>query len=191
MNAKMSTAAGTPAIASSRRHLITGAALLIGGVLVRPCGASAEPGAGISHSAEAIHQEPSFTANRQRVYETLTDTRQFDKATQLTGVMQSPAMAKMKKPTDISGQVGGTFALFGGYITGRHIELVPGELIVQAWRTAAWSRGVYSIVRFELVEQGAGTMLRFDHTGFPAGEAEHLAAGWQANYWQPIEKLLA
>jgi activator of HSP90 ATPase len=191
MNIITSIDTGTRSIAPTRRQLITGAALAIGALIVRPSSALGGPGEGISHSAEAIHQEPTFTANRKRVYAALTNTQQFDKATQLTGVMQSAAMAKMKKPTDISQHVGGTFALFGGYITGRHIELVPDELIVQAWRTAAWGRAIYSIVRFELVEHGAGTQIKFDHTGFPSGDAEHLAAGWQANYWQPIEKLLA
>jgi activator of HSP90 ATPase len=177
MDAKVNTATRTPSIAPTRRQLITGAALVMGGLIVRPNRAPAEPVEGISHSAESIHQEPTFTASRKRVYDALTDRRQFDQATQLTGVMQSAPMAKMKKPTEISQHVGGAFDLFGGYITGRHIELVPDELIVQAWRTAAWSRGIYSIVRFELIEQGAGTKIVFDHTGFPNGEAGHLAAG--------------
>jgi hypothetical protein len=30
-----------------------------------------------------------------------------------------------------------------------------------------------------------------DHTGFPKGEAEVLASGWKAHYWEPLEKLLA
>jgi activator of HSP90 ATPase len=191
MDKKPGSAARTASITHTRRQFIGGAALLVGGLIVRPNGVLAQPEEGISRSAESIHQEPTFTASRNRVYEALTDTRQFDKATQLTGVMQSAPMAKMKKPTEISPHVGGEFVLFGGYITGRHIELVPNELIVQAWRTAAWSRGTYSIVRFELIEQGAGSKIVFDHTGFPNGEAGHLAAGWQANYWKPIEKLLA
>jgi activator of HSP90 ATPase len=177
-------------IVPTRRQLITGAALVIGGMIVRPNRAVAEQAEGISHSAASIHQESTFSASRKRVYEALTDTEQFDKSTQLTEVMRSTAMAKMKKPTAISQHVGGAFTLFGGYITGRHIELIPNELIVQAWRTAGWSRGIYSIVRFELIELGANTKIVFDHTGFPNDEAEHLAAGWQANYWQPLEKLV-
>jgi activator of HSP90 ATPase len=86
--------------------------------------------------------------------------------------------------------VGGAFTLFGGYITGRHIELVPNQRIVQAWRTGAWPAGVYSIAKFELVEQGAGCKIVFDHTGFPKGEAESLASGWKAHYWEPMAKLL-
>ena len=69
-------------------------------------------------------------------------------------------------------------------------ELVPNERIVQAWRTTNWTPGLYSIARFELAEQGSSTKLVFDHTGFPSGTAEHLAAGWKANYWEPLEKLL-
>jgi activator of HSP90 ATPase len=178
------------ALAPTRRQVIAGGALAVSSMIIRPDRAWAETGGGISHAAESIHQEPSFTASRKRVYEALTSTQQFDKATQLTGVMQTTAMAAMKRPTEIGQHPGSAFALFGGYIVGRHIELVPNELIVQAWRTASWSRGIYSIVRFELVEQGLGTKILFDHTGFPNGEAEHLAAGWQTNYWQPIEKLL-
>ncbi len=73
----------------------------------------------------------------------------------------------------------------------RHVEHVPNERIVQAWRTGGWAPGVYSIVKFELVEQGSGTKTVFDYTGFPKGEAAVLASGWKAHYWEPLEKLLA
>ena len=95
------------------------------------------------------------------------------------------------KPAEISREVGGPFSLFGGYITGRHVELVPNERIVQAWRAGAWPAGIYSIARFDLVEQGSGTRIVFDHTGFPEGAAESLASGWKAHYWEPMQKLLA
>ena len=96
-----------------------------------------------------------------------------------------------KSPTVISPEVGGAFSLFGGIILGRHVELVPDTRIVQAWRVAYWAPGIYSIARFELVEQGAGTKIVFDHTGFPKGDAEHLSSGWKAHYWEPLAKFLA
>jgi activator of HSP90 ATPase len=71
-----------------------------------------------------------------------------------------------------------------GHITGRHIELVPDQRIVQARRVVDWILGVYSIVKFELTEQGSDTKIIFDHTGFPVGKAQHLAEGWKANYWE-------
>jgi activator of HSP90 ATPase len=83
---------------------------------------------------------------------------------------------------------GSAFSAFGGYVTGRHVELVPDKRVVQAWRTKTWPEGVYSIVRFELRSDGAGTKLLFDHDGFPEEQAEHLAKGWSANYWENIAK---
>jgi activator of HSP90 ATPase len=173
------------AAAPTRRQAIVGAAIAFGALALSSTAAGQE----ISRTAESIHQEPVFKASRKRVYDALTDAKQFDKVIQLSGVMQSMHLAD--KPAEISPEVGGAFTLFGGHITGRHVELLPNERIVQAWRAGNWSPGVYSIARFELVEQGSGTRIIFDHTGFPNGEAESLASGWKAHYWEPLEKLLA
>jgi len=173
----------------TRRQAMVGVAMTFGGLALGSTKAWAGAEEEISHTAESIHQEAVFKASRKRVYEALTDAKQFDKVAQLSGVMQSMHLGD--KPSEISREVGGAFALFGGYITGRHVELEPNERIVQAWRTGGWNPGVYSIARFEFVEQGSGTKIVFDHTGFPKGEAEHLASGWKAHYWQPMEKLLA
>jgi activator of HSP90 ATPase len=173
----------------TRRQAIIGAAMAFGGLTLGSTKAWAGAEEEISRTAESIHQEAGFKASRKRVYEALTDAKQFDKVIQLSGVMQSMHLGD--KPAEISREVGGAFLLFGGYITGRHVELVPNERIVQAWRTGGWAPGVYSIARFELVEQGSGTKIVFDHTGFPKGEAEVLASGWKAHYWEPLEKLLA
>ena len=143
----------------------------------------------ISHSAEAIHQEPVFKASRKRVYEALTDAKQFDKVIQMSAAVKTGAV-KAPSPPEISREAGGAFALFGGYIFGRQLELVPSERIVQAWRVGSWDPGIYSIARFELVEQGTGTKIVFDHASFPKGKAEHLAEGWKINYWEPLEKFL-
>jgi activator of HSP90 ATPase len=177
-----------PADGPTRRKLIAGAALALGGVALgsnKAWGADDE----ISRAAESIHQEPAFKASPKRVYQALIDTAQFDKVIQLSGAMQSRKLGS--KPTEISREAGGAFTLFGGYITGRHVELVPDQRIVQAWRAGRWDPGVYSIARFELVEQGSGTKILFDHTGFPKGDAEALASGWKAHYWEPLAKLLA
>jgi len=180
-----------PALANgpTRRQLITGVAVTLGGLALASTKAWAGPEEEISHTAESIHQEPVFKASRTRVYEALTDAKQFDKVIELSGVMQSMHLGN--KPAEISREVGGAFTLFGGYITGRHVELLPNQRIVQAWRAGSWPPGIYSIARFELAEQGSGTRIVFDHTGFPKGDAESLASGWKAHYWEPIQKLLA
>jgi activator of HSP90 ATPase len=172
----------------TRRQAIVGVAMAFGGLTLGPTEARAEVEEEISHTAEAIHQEASFKAIRKRVYEALTDTKQFDKVIELSGAMKSMALGS--ESTRISREVGGAFTLFGGHIIGRQIELVPNERIVQAWRVVDWEPGVYSIAKFELREQGSGTKIVFDHTGFPKGKGEHLAAGWRDHYWKPLEKFL-
>lgn len=175
----------------TRRGAIVGVAMAFGGFALSSAMAWTGTVEEISRTAESIHQEPVFKASRKRVYDALTDTKQFDKIVELSGVMKSGMLPPgTNKPTELSREVGGAFAIFGGYITGRQIELVLSELIVQAWREGSWDPGVYSIAKFELVEQGSGTKIVFDHTGFP-GAGEHLAAGWKAHYWEPLEKFLA
>jgi len=161
--------------------------LIVWGAAAGVALASAEDG--VSQTAESIHQEPVINASRKRVYEALTETRQFDRIIQISGVMQTMALGS--KPTEISQQLGGAFTLFGGYIVGRQLELLPSQRIVQAWRVMAWDPGIYSIVKFELMEQGSSTKIVFDHTGFPNGKGEHLASGWTAHYWEPLRKYLA
>jgi len=150
--------------------------------LIRPAESAGEPG--ISRTSESIHQEVVFQASRRRLYEALTDPKQFTKVTSFSPIMKAA-------PAEISGEAGGAFACFGGHIVGRQVELVPNERIVQAWRVVTWEPGAYSIAKFELKEQGSETRLLFDHTGFPTGKAEHLAAGWKLNYWEPLHKYLA
>jgi activator of HSP90 ATPase len=101
-----------------------------------------------------------------------------------------PGTAKLTgAPATGTGVEGGPFSLFGGHITGRQVELVPNQLVVQAWHAKTWPAGVYSIARFELRADGAKTRLVFDHNGFPADMKDHLAAGWTSNYWEPMHKL--
>ena len=147
-------------------------------------------GTEVTHSSEAIHQEVAFKASRKRVYEALTDSALFDKVVKLSMAVAG-GMKLGDKPTMISKEVGGAFSLFGGYISGRHVELVADQRIVQAWRAGSWDPGGYSIARFELKDDGAGTKLIFDHLGFPTGEGPHLLEGWNGNYWEPIKKVLS
>ncbi len=173
----------------TRRRALATVAMAWGGVALTPGVVHAESEGEISHSAEAIHQEREFKASRKRVYEALTDTRQFDKVIEISGAKKVAALGK--EPTQISTEVGGPFVIFLGHIIGRHIELVRNQRIVQAWRVVDWEPGVYSIARFELVEAGGGTRIIFDHTGFPKGQGAHLADGWNGHYWDPLEKFLA
>ncbi len=176
--------------APTRRQAIVGVAMAFGGVALGSIKTWAGTGEEISHTAESIHQEVVFTATRKRVYEALTDAKQFEHVVQLSDAMKT-RMPSGAPPTQISPEVGGAFSTFGGIIMGRQIELVPNERIVQAWRPAYWQPGVYSIVKFELADSGSGTKLVLDHKGFPDGDGQNLLKGWNENYWEPLKKFLS
>lgn len=174
----------------TRRQMLAGAAGAVGCLAMGVLETQAHDADDVSSACEVIHQEVVFKASRKRVYEALTDAKQFDKVVMLSGAVQS-GMVPKDQPTEVSPAVGGAFSAFGGHIVGRHVELLPNERIVQAWRAGSWGPGQYSIARFELVEQGSGTKLVFDHAGFPQGQGAHLAEGWRTNYWEPMEKYFA
>jgi activator of HSP90 ATPase len=179
----------THAAFTTRRQMITACLVGCGSLAFYSSEVLAEEDLGITRTSEAIHQEAMFKAPAKKVYEALTDTAQFDKVVQLSGALQSMKLGH--KPTEISPDVGGAFTLFGGHITGRHVELIPNQRLVQAWRTESWAVGAYSIARFDLVELGSECKIIFDHTGFPKGEAESLATGWKSHYWAPLQKLFS
>ena len=72
---------------------------------------------------------------------------------------------------------------------------MPGRCMSTSNRRQVLTGGAIAVGgiawRFELLDPGPGTRIVFDHSGFPAGKAEHLAAGWHAHYWEPLEKILA
>ena len=187
-----------PSSSFSRRAVTVGIAATSFGVGLtgRAVGApgstqkAAAAGDGLSGSSQSIHQEVIFSASCQRVYQALTSASQFDALTRLSDAA-TRLTAPGAQPTAISAELGGAFTLFGGYITGRHLQMVQDERLVQAWRTGSWNAGEYSIVKFSLARATDGCKLVFDHRGFPDGEGASLAHGWRVNYWIPLAKLLA
>jgi uncharacterized protein YndB with AHSA1/START domain len=162
-------------------------ALTLPATLLRAAKPQAE--LGISHSADSIHQERVIKASPARVYAALTDAKQFDGVAKLSDAMKT--MSLKDNPSVIGKEPGGTFALFGGYVTGRQIELVADTRIVQVWRAGSWPSGAFSLVTWKLAAEGNGTRLTLDHAGFPAGTVQHLAEGWRDNYYAPLIKYLA
>ncbi len=127
-----------------------------------------------SDKSIVIHQEIDLNATPQKVYDALLDAKQF---TEFSG-----------RAAEISRDVGGAFSLFKGHIIGRNVELVPNQRIVQAWRVVTWPEGAWSIARFDLKPNGTGTHVVLDHIGFPEGLRDHLAQGWDENYWSLLKK---
>jgi len=125
-----------------------------------------------------IHQEVTIQAPAKAVYDLLLDAKGFG---EMTGGREA----------EISSEVGGACSLFGGAISARNVELVPGRRVVQAWRSNDWPEGVHSIVKFDLSEEGGRTRLVFDQAGHPDAATDTLREGWQQMYWQPMNAKLA
>jgi len=163
--------------ACTRRQMIAGSAIGIGSPGIAGAQKAESTKTKTIVATKAIHQEVDFNAAPQRIYEALLDDKQF---TAFSG----------GRAAQIHREVGGAFSLFAGHIVGRNLELVSNLRIVQAWRVVPWPEGIYSIARFELVQQGSGTRVSLDHRGFPSELAEHLASGWNQNYWTALRKYL-
>jgi activator of HSP90 ATPase len=173
----------TPERSTTRRQMIASITIAFGSLAVSKIWAESPrqtmketPGSAANRTRTSLHEDIDMKAGAQRIYEVLLDAKQF---AAFTGM-----------PAEIDPKEGGAFSMFGGQIVGRNIELVPNQRIVQAWRPTHWDAGIYSIVKFELKAQNAGTTIALDHTGFPEGDFDHLELGWHEHYWKPLEKYL-
>jgi uncharacterized protein YndB with AHSA1/START domain len=118
----------------------------------------------------SIKQKITLKAKPAVVYRMLTDARAHAKFTGAPSVID-------KRP-------GGAFNVWGGYVKGFNVELVPGKRIVQAWRGSDWPKGAWSIITYELrPKKGGKTEITFTQHGAPPAQVAHLKDGWKSNYW--------
>jgi uncharacterized protein YndB with AHSA1/START domain len=86
-----------------------------------------------------------------------------------------------------SDQVGAEVSAWEGYITGRNLELVPGERIVQSWRTSEFGdEHEDSVITLSLEPVEGGTLLTLEHSNVPDEQKSYEEGGWEANYFEPM-----
>jgi len=117
--------------AATRRQAIVGVAITFGGLTLGSTEAWASPGEeipirGIDSPGASVQSQPVSACMKR------DGRKPIRSGHQLSGVMKSMSLGN--KPTEINRELGGAFAALGGYITGRQVDLVPNERIVQAWR---------------------------------------------------------
>ncbi len=126
--------------------------------------------------SRVITQTVIFKASPHQVYEALMDSKKHAAFTGGT--------------VRISREAGGEIMAYDDYITGKNIELVADEKIVQAWRAVDWPEGYFSTVTFLLAPIPEGTRLDFTHADVPEGTEAEFEQGWIDNYWEPMKAFL-
>ena len=139
----------------------------------------------------SVHHQVELPATPAEVYELLAD---------------AAALSALSRMSGTAGRAAGEeFSAFDGHVTGRQVELIPGTMLVQAWRFPMWEPGMYTIVRFTLeaakasaplaATDDSGTRLSIDQHAEPEGAdalgchptwRDHLDAGWLTFYLTPL-----
>jgi len=90
---------------------------------------------------------------------------------------------------NMSAEVGAEVSAWDGYITGRNLELISGERIVQSWRTSEFdAEDEDSIVTIVLQDIDDGTLLTLQHSNVPDAHRSYEEGGWQSNYFEPMQE---
>jgi activator of HSP90 ATPase len=125
----------------------------------------------------SITQQALIAAEPAEVYAVLADA---DALSALSGMSGVPGRS-----------AGEEFSAFDGNVTGRQIELVPGQRLVQAWRFPQFAPGTYSMVSFTLTAEAGGTRLVIEQHGEPDDWHDHIDANWPTFYLTPLENHFA
>ena len=76
------------------------------------------------------------------------------------------------------------FSAYDDYISGKNLQLIPDQLIVQSWRASDWSADdIDSTFIIYLEQKGKSVLLRMVHANVPDEHAESLHKGWHEHYW--------
>lgn len=85
-----------------------------------------------------------------------------------------------------SNVVGDSFTAWDGYISGRNLELIENEKIVQSWRTTEFDESDEdSKLTILLSKTSEGTELTLIHTNIPEGQTQYRQ-GWIDHYFTPM-----
>jgi uncharacterized protein YndB with AHSA1/START domain len=88
----------------------------------------------------------------------------------------------------MSDEIGAEVSAHAGYITGRNLELVPAERIVQSWRTTEFAdEHEDSVVTVMLEDTDEGALLTLVHSNVPDEQTSYEQGGWQEYYFEPMK----
>ena len=125
-----------------------------------------------------IEQEIIIKSAPHEIYEAFMDSTKHSKFTE----------SKAK----VSREIGGSFSIFEGSLSGKNVELIQDKKIVQTWRGDGenWPKGYYSTITLILEPVDQGTLIKFTHTDIPEGAYGSVKEGWETYYWEPLKEML-
>jgi len=128
---------------------------------------------------KSIEQEIIIKGTPHEIYEVFMDSKKHSKLTE----------SKAK----ISREVGGSFSIYEGALSGKNVELIQDKKIVQTWRGSGenWSKGYYSTITLVFEPVDNGTLIKFTHSDIPEGTYESVKEGWNNYYWGPLKDMFA
>ena len=125
-----------------------------------------------------IEQDIIIKSPPNEIYEAFMDAKKHSKFTE----------SKAK----VSREIGGSFSIFEGSLSGKNVELIQNKKIVQTWRGDGdnWPKGYYSTITLVLEPVDDGTLIKFSQTDIPEGAYESVKEGWNTYYWEPLKEML-
>ena len=92
----------------------------------------------------------------------------------------------------ISARRGSRFSAFDGMLHGLTLHTVPGQLIVQAWRSINFKKGdIDSTLILRFTPKGKRGRIDLVHVNVPDQDYRGVMQGWKKYYWRPWRKYLA
>ena len=127
---------------------------------------------------KSLEQEIIIKTSPHEIYEAFMDSKKHSKFTE----------SKAK----VSREIGGSYSIFEGALSGKNLELIQDKKIVQTWRSEGenWPKGYYSTITLILEPIDQGTLIKFTHVDIPEASYESVKEGWNTYYWEPLKEML-
>jgi activator of HSP90 ATPase len=124
-----------------------------------------------------IVQSVVFKSTPEELFSIFTDSKKHSAA---TGGKAS-----------VSAKPGAKWTAWDGMISGRNLAVVPGQMIVQAWRASHWKEtDLDSILILNFSQVKGGGKIDLTHVGVPQHDHKGVTEGWPQYYWTPWKAYL-
>ena len=124
-----------------------------------------------------IVQSVTFKASPEELFALFTDSKKHSASTGAAATVSAKAGAK--------------WTAFEGMLLGKNLAVVPGKMIVQAWRASHWHESdLDSILILNFSKVAGGGRVDLVHAGVPQHDHKGVTKGWPQYYWVPWKAYL-